>query len=220
MAFNSLSADFIGPCAFESHATLYDWPMYRAIGRLRTSESDRVAAPLVIRPSPIVRHRAQPNKYYERYVTHQLKAPAWPEEEGSQEGGRQSTEELEEELYRKLYEDGGKKMIFKMARDKTEDGRDVKRGAVIKDHNGRLITESKEVLRIWAANFKELLNGKGASSCIELPSSVRREVGVEEIGQEEVETAMHKMKKDKATEADEVRLHMLEMAGEVGVKWK
>ena len=50
---------------------------------------------------------------------------------------------MEEELYRKLDEDGGKKMIFKMARDRTEDGRDVKRGAVIKDNNGRLITESK-----------------------------------------------------------------------------
>ena len=61
-------------------------------------------------------------------------------------------------------------MIFKMARD----GRDVKRGAVIKDNNGRLITEIKKVLRIWAANFKELLNGKGAASCLELLSSVRR----------------------------------------------
>ena len=61
---------------------------------------------------------------------------------------------MEEELYRKLDEDGGKKMIFKLAQDRTEDGRDVKRGAVIKDNNGRLITESKEVLRIWAANFK------------------------------------------------------------------
>ena len=39
---------------------------------------------------------------------------------------------MEEELYRKLDEDGGKKMIFKMAWDRTEDGRDVKRGAVIK----------------------------------------------------------------------------------------
>ena len=39
-------------------------------------------------------------------------------------------------------------MICKMARDRTEGGRDVKRGAVIKDNNGRLITESKEVLRI------------------------------------------------------------------------
>ena len=30
---------------------------------------------------------------------------------------------MEEELYRKLDEDGGKTMIFKMARDRTEDGR-------------------------------------------------------------------------------------------------
>ena len=74
-------------------------------------------------------------------------------------------------------------MIFKMARDRTEDGRDVKRGAVIKDTNGRLITESKEVLRIWAENFKELLNENGEASCLELPSSVRREVEVEEIRQ-------------------------------------
>ena len=86
-------------------------------------------------------------------------------------------------------------MIFKMARDRTDEGRDIKRGAVITDNNGRFITESQEVLRIWAANFKELLNAKGAASCLELPSSVRREVEVEEIGQEEVETAMHNMKR-------------------------
>ena len=102
---------------------------------------------------------------------------------------------MEEELYRKLDEDGGKKMIFKMARDRTEDGRELKRGAAIKDNNGRLIAESKVVFRIWAANFKELLDGKGASICLELPSSVWKEVEVEERGQEEVETAMHKMKK-------------------------
>ena len=60
---------------------------------------------------------------------------------------------------------------------------------------------------------------KRNSKLLELPSSVRREVEVEEIAQEEVETAIHKMKKGKATGADEVRLEMLEMAGEVGVKW-
>ena len=51
-------------------------------------------------------------------------------------------------------------MIFNLARDITEGGRDVKRGAVIKDNNGRLVTDIKEVLRIWAANFMELQNGK------------------------------------------------------------
>ena len=55
----------------------------------------------------------------------------------------------------------------------------MKTGAVIKDNNGRLIIESKEVVRIWAAYVKELLNGKGAASCLELKSSVRREVEVE-----------------------------------------
>ena len=60
---------------------------------------------------------------------------------------------MEEELYRKRDDDGGKKMIFKMARDRTDDGRDVKRGAVIKDNNGRFITESQEVLRMWAAIY-------------------------------------------------------------------
>ena len=39
---------------------------------------------------------------------------------------------------------------------------------------------------------------------------------MEEIGQEEEETAM---KKVKATRAYEVRLEMLEMAGEMGIKW-
>ena len=42
---------------------------------------------------------------------------------------------------------------------------------------------------------------------------------MEEIGQEEVETAMQKMKKGKATGSDEERLQVMGMAGEVGIKW-
>ena len=86
-------------------------------------------------------------------------------------------------------------MILKMARDRTEDLSDVKRGAVIKDNNGRLLTEITEVLMIWVVYYNELLNGTGAASCLDLPSSVRREVEVEEIRQDEVETATHNMKK-------------------------
>ena len=71
------------------------------------------------------------------------------------------------------------------------------------------------MLRIWAANFKELLNGKEAASRLELPSSVRRELDVE--GHRTGRSTQNE--KGKATGADEVRLEMLEMAGEVGVKW-
>ena len=59
-----------------------------------------------------------------------------------------------EELHRKLDDDGGKKKMFKMARVRTDDGRDLKRGTMFKDNNGRLITESKEVLGVWARYFK------------------------------------------------------------------
>ena len=41
---------------------------------------------------------------------------------------------MQDELYRKRDEDGGKTMIFNMARDRTGDGRDVKRGALINDN--------------------------------------------------------------------------------------
>ena len=71
-------------------------------------------------------------------------------------------------------------MIFKVARDRTEDGRDAKSGAVIKDNNGRIITESKELLRIWATYFKAA-ERKMISKCFELQSSVRKQVEVEEI---------------------------------------
>ena len=73
-------------------------------------------------------------------------------------------------------------MIVKMARGRTGDGRDVKRGrppTVIEDNNGRLITDIKEALRIWA-DTSRLLNGKEAASCLEHLSSVVRDVGVEE----------------------------------------
>ena len=74
-------------------------------------------------------------------------------------------------------------MIFKMARDRTEDGRDVKRGAVIKDNNERLITDSKEALRLWAVYFKEMLNGNLRSSTLpRAPElTVRSEVDVDEM---------------------------------------
>ena len=68
---------------------------------------------------------------------HRLNVHVWPEEEGSQECGGWSTEE---EMCRTLDECGGTKMIFKMPPDRTEDGRDVKGGAVTKDNNGKRIT--------------------------------------------------------------------------------
>ena len=112
----------------------------------------------------------------EHPCTHRDKAPVWPEEEGSQEGCGRARRSTDKELHRKLDADGGNTMIFKMARDRTEDGRDVEIGAVIDDTGSRLITESKEVL---IEDMGGILQGatelKRSSKLPELPHSVRRE---------------------------------------------
>ena len=58
------------------------------------------------------------------------------------------------EAYNKLVEDGGKNMIYKMARDRDENSKDVKGGTVIKDRNGKLVTEQEAVLKFWESYFK------------------------------------------------------------------
>ena len=107
--------------------------------------------------------------------------------------------EMEEELYRELDEDCGKKLIYKMTQESDEDSKDVKTGSVIKDKNGKLATDRKYGLKVWEEYFKELLNQR-ENNKLELQSAVKLEV----IGDAEVERAMKKMKRGRATGIDEV----------------
>ena len=68
--------------------------------------------------------------------------------------------------------DGAKKMIYKMARDRDENYKDVKGGTVIKDRNRKLVTEQKVVLKVLESYFKELLNQEGNNNDLELPLDV------------------------------------------------
>ena len=72
------------------------------------------------------------------------------------------------------------------------------------------------MLRLCAAYHKELVNGRGVASCLELGWE-RGGSGGDRTGRSGNSNAQDE--KDKATGADEVRLEMMEMAGEVGVNW-
>ena len=125
---------------------------------------------------------------------------------------------MEEELYKKLDDDGCKRMIYNMARDRNDESKAVKRGSVIKDNSGTLITYHTAVLHVWETYFKELLN-KTEDSELELPSSVREKTEVVEITDTEIRAGMKKMKKGKATGLDEILVEMLDLGGDVGVNW-
>ena len=46
---------------------------------------------------------------------------------------------VNEELYNGLERDNGKKLIFKLAKQKEEDSRDMKGGSILKDSEGKLV---------------------------------------------------------------------------------
>ena len=81
------------------------------------------------------------------------KQEAWKMIEGFRDRGEQYSTRL-----RHLY--GQKKKASRKAVDKARRS--------IEEELYRKLDESKEVLRIWAGNVKEPLNGKGAASCLEL----------------------------------------------------
>ena len=72
------------------------------------------------------------------------------------------------------------------------------------------------MLHIWEDYFKELLSQRKKSE-LELPSAVEGEVKLEDIGVAEVERAMKKMKRGRATGIDEERVET--MSERVRVRW-
>ena len=127
--------------------------------------------------------------------------------------------DMEADVYSKLDEDGGKMMIYKMARDRDENSKDVKGGTVIKDRNGKLVTEQEAVLKVWESYFKELLNQDINNNDLKLPSYVEGKVELTNITDTEMQTRMKGMKKGRAPGIDEMRVEMVMAAGESGISW-
>ena len=102
------------------------------------------------------------------------------------------------EVYKKFEEEGGKKMIYQLDRYRDGDSEDMKGEVVevvILDGGGRLLTESGAVLKVSKGYFKELLNWGGSNGNLQLLCYIEGKVELVEIIEEEVWTALKRMKK-------------------------
>ena len=106
-----------------------------------------------------------------------------------------------------------------MARHRNENSKDVKGGTFIKDRNGKLVTNREEVLKVWEGHYSELLNHEGNMSDLELPNYVYEKVNVIEITDMEVTSGLKGMKKGRGPGWDEMRVEMVDVAGEIGARW-
>ncbi|KAK3533286.1 hypothetical protein QTP70_014311 [Hemibagrus guttatus] len=63
-----------------------------------------------------------------------------------------------DELYTRLDTREGEKDLYRLARQRDRDGKDVQQVRVIKDRDGRVLTSEEGVQRRWKEYFEELMN--------------------------------------------------------------
>ncbi|KAK3537905.1 hypothetical protein QTP70_024567 [Hemibagrus guttatus] len=119
-----------------------------------------------------------------------------------------------DELYTRLDTREGEKDLYRLARQRDRDGKDVQQVRVIKDRDGRVLTSEESVQRKW----KELMNEENErEKRVEGVNSVEQKV--DKIRKDEVRKALKRMKSGKAVGPDDIPVEVWKCLGEAAVEF-
>ncbi|KAK3553800.1 hypothetical protein QTP70_012235 [Hemibagrus guttatus] len=120
-----------------------------------------------------------------------------------------------DELYTRLDTREGQKDLYRLARQRDRDGKDVQQVRVIKDRDGRVLTNEESVQRRWKEYFEELMNEENErEKRVEGVNSVEQEV--DKIRKDEVRK---RMKSGKAIGPDDIPVAVWKCLGEAAVEF-
>ncbi|KAK3551641.1 hypothetical protein QTP70_020851 [Hemibagrus guttatus] len=123
-----------------------------------------------------------------------------------------------EELYTRLDTREGEKDLYRLARQRDRDGKDVQQVRVIKDRDGRVLTSEESVQRRWKEYFEELMNEENErEKRVEGVNSVEQKV--DKIRKDEVRKALKRMKSGKAVGPDDITVEVWKCLGEAAVEF-
>ncbi|KAK3513035.1 hypothetical protein QTP70_000200 [Hemibagrus guttatus] len=123
-----------------------------------------------------------------------------------------------DELYTRLDTREGEKDLYRLARQRDRDGRDVQQVRVIKDRDGRVLTSEESVQRRWKEYFEELMNEENErEKRVEGVNSVEQKV--DKIRKDEVRKALKRMKSGKAVGPDDIPVEVWKCLGEAAVEF-
>ncbi|KAK3505809.1 hypothetical protein QTP70_003996, partial [Hemibagrus guttatus] len=123
-----------------------------------------------------------------------------------------------EELYTRLDTREGEKDLYRLARQRDRDGKDVQQVRVIKDRDGRVLTSEESVQRRWKEYFEELMNEENErEKRVEGVNSVEQKV--DKIRKDEVRKTLKRMKSGKAVGPDDIPVEVWKCLGEAAVEF-
>ncbi|KAK3531995.1 hypothetical protein QTP86_002262 [Hemibagrus guttatus] len=123
-----------------------------------------------------------------------------------------------DELYTRLDTREGQKDLYRLARQRDRDGKDVEQVRVIKDRDGRVLTSEESVQRRWKEYFEELMNEENErEKRVERVNSVEQKV--DKIRKDEVRKALKRMKSGKAIGPDDIPVEVWKCLGEAAVEF-
>ncbi|KAK3543525.1 hypothetical protein QTP70_023635, partial [Hemibagrus guttatus] len=123
-----------------------------------------------------------------------------------------------EELYTRLDSREGEKDLYRLARQRDRDGKDVQQVRVIKDRDGRVLTSEESVQRRWKEYFEELMNEENErEKRVEGVNSVEQKI--DKIRKDEVRKALKRMKSGKAVGPDDIPVEVWKCLGEAAVEF-
>ncbi|KAK3508269.1 hypothetical protein QTP70_018021 [Hemibagrus guttatus] len=123
-----------------------------------------------------------------------------------------------DELYTRLDTREGEKDLYRLARQRDRDGKDVQQVRVIKDRDERVLTSEESVQRRWKEYFEELMNEENErEKRVEGVNSVEQKV--DKIRKDEVRKALKRMKSEKAVGPDDIPVEVWKCLGEAAVEF-
>ncbi|KAK3551703.1 hypothetical protein QTP70_022569 [Hemibagrus guttatus] len=123
-----------------------------------------------------------------------------------------------DELYTRLDTREGQKDLYRLARQRDRDGKDVQQVRVIKDRDGRVLTSEESVQRRWKEYFEELMNEENErEKRVEGVNSVEQKV--DKIRKDEVRKALKRMKSGKAVGPDDIPVEVWKCLGKAAVEF-
>ena len=123
-----------------------------------------------------------------------------------------------DELYEGLDTKEGEKTLYRLARQRHQAGKEVQQVRMMKDKDGKVMTDEESVLRMWKEYYMGLMNEENERERREIDGE-RVNLEVESVSKEEVMENMQRMKNGKAVGPDDIPVEVWKCLGESALKF-